>query len=137
MLYNWKRDDHEFSEAWEDALRICCDDVEATLYQIATQGTERVVRHKGRIVGRYRDFSDSTKAGLALLRVRRPEVYGDGPRKSNARGFHYGRNVEARGGVDAPVENAIRISVGNREELDAALAAMRKKPTNGTPPETP
>jgi hypothetical protein len=83
--YQWRGQDPEFNRAWIEATEYMVDHVEQTLYEIATKGIKRDIRWHGKVVASYQDFSDSTKAGLALLRARRPEVFAEGwPRKARA-----------------------------------------------------
>ena len=68
------------------------------------------------------------RAGLALLRVRRPELYDTGtPMVRGAaipRSFHFGKHL---GSVEQPVENANRIAVADPEEVKAAIAELSSR----------
>jgi hypothetical protein len=54
-IYNWKRDDQEFSAAWEDAVETGVDKVETAL-------VKRAIKH-------------SDAAAIAYLKAYRPERY--------------------------------------------------------------
>ena len=54
-IYNWKRDDQEFSAAWEDAVETGLDKVETALFK--------------------RAIKNSDTAAIAYLKAYRPERY--------------------------------------------------------------
>lgn len=72
-VYRWKREDQEFSDAWDDALEAGTDRLEAEAIRRGFEGIEKPVFYKGNIVGHIREYSDTMLA--MQLNARRPEKY--------------------------------------------------------------
>jgi hypothetical protein len=108
--WQWRAEDPAFAAAWEEIRDRQTEDVEATLYELAV-GIDVPVHHQGVVIGNRKLTSD--RAALALLRARKPDVYGDGgPRVRGAAINGYRRNGE-RGAI---VERtSVRISVDEDE----------------------
>jgi hypothetical protein len=54
----WRRDDKEFTLAWNKALDIAADRVEAEVVRRAVDGVEKDVYYQGKVVGQVREYSD-------------------------------------------------------------------------------
>lgn len=72
-LYNYKKDDKAFSDAWDNALEEGVDNLEFKAQTRAFDGVEKVIYYKGEEIGKEKEYSD----GLTtfLLRAHRPEKY--------------------------------------------------------------
>lgn len=74
--YQIKRQDPAFAAAWDDALDMAVDQLEAEARSRAVEGVEQPRFHQGRICGTVRKYSDSLL--MFLLRAHRPETFREG-----------------------------------------------------------
>lgn len=74
-IYNERKEDKEFAEAWEDALGEALDNLESALYSRAINGVTNDVFYEGVPCGTKTEYSDT--AAMFLLKNRRPEVFSD------------------------------------------------------------
>lgn len=71
--YRHKKDDTEFSEAWEAATQDAADILEAEAWRRANEGVDEPVFYKGQVCGHVRRYSDLLI--MFLLKGIRPEKY--------------------------------------------------------------
>ncbi|WP_051285332.1 hypothetical protein [Nisaea denitrificans] len=100
--YQIRRQDQAFADAWDDALDMAVDLLEAEARSRAVEGVEQPRFHQGRICGTVRKYSDSLL--MFLLRAHRPETF--------------------REGRDAGSEDLERHLKGAKEKLAARLKAL-------------
>mgnify|MGYP003677974991 CR=1 FL=1 len=74
--YQIRRQDQAFADAWDDALDMAVDLLEAEARSRAVEGVEQPRFHQGRICGTVRKYSDSLL--MFLLRAHRPETFREG-----------------------------------------------------------
>ena len=74
-LYQERKHNPEFAEAWRDALDVAMGRAEDEAYRRAVEGVERAVYHKGTEIGYVRQYSDNLL--MFLLKAHRPEKYRD------------------------------------------------------------
>jgi hypothetical protein len=72
-VYDWKRDDPEFTSRWQDAVDEAVDRLEAEADRRGVEGTLRPVFWKGVEVGHVREFSDTLL--IFRLKALRPDKY--------------------------------------------------------------
>lgn len=74
-VYNWRKTDDTFRDAWDEALDLGTDALEDEAIRRALYGVEKPVYQGGKKVGMVQEYSD----GLMqfLLKGRRPEKYKD------------------------------------------------------------
>lgn len=111
--YQIRRLDQAFADAWDDALDMAVDILEAEARSRAVEGVEQPRFHQGRICGTVRKYSDSLL--MFLLRAHRPETF--------------------REGRDAGSEDLERHLKGAKEKLAARLEAL--SPTITAPDDEP
>lgn len=75
MVYQRRKDDPGFAEAWDEAIDEAIDALEAEARRRAVQGEERKVYYQGKECGAIRSYSDQLL--ILLLKAHRPEKYGD------------------------------------------------------------
>jgi len=73
--YKHKYKDADFSEAWDIAIEIGYNILEAEAIRRAVMGVKEDVYHKGEVVGQVTKYSDTLLA--FLLKGRRRDVFGD------------------------------------------------------------
>lgn len=73
--YEWRKDDEEFSKAWDEAVEAGLDELEQEARRRAFEGTEEPVFYKGSECGYVRKYSDTLM--IFLLKGGRPEKYKD------------------------------------------------------------
>lgn len=105
--YQIRRQDQAFADAWDDALDVAVDLLEAEARSRAVDGVEQPRFHQGRICGTVRKYSDSLL--MFLLRAHRPETF--------------------REGRDAGSEDIERHLKGAKEKLAARLESLFPSPT--------
>lgn len=71
--YEWKRDDKEFSDLWDEAEQYAADRLEREAWRRAVDGVDEPVFHKGEVVGHVRKYSDRMLE--ILLKGHRGEKY--------------------------------------------------------------
>ncbi len=71
----WQEDDPLFGAAFNEALAISTEVMEAEAIRRATKGWTRPAIQSGRLVGYVREYSDILL--IFMLKARRPEVYRD------------------------------------------------------------
>jgi len=74
-VYNWRRTDQGFAQAWEAALDMGTDALEDEAIRRAYHGTGRPVFQGKELVGHVRDYSDTLL--IFMLKARRPNKYRD------------------------------------------------------------
>jgi hypothetical protein len=74
-VYEWRDDDPEFAEEWDDAVEQGTDLLEDEVRRRSTQGVDEPVFYKGVIVGHVRKYSD--QMAMFLLKGRRAEIFRD------------------------------------------------------------
>jgi hypothetical protein len=75
QVYEWRKDDTEFAEAWDSAIKTAIDEVESTVHGLATGQYTRMVVSAGKHLGDEQIFD--VRAAELLLKGRRREVYGE------------------------------------------------------------
>ncbi len=75
QLYRWKKADLTFAAAWEEALEISADVLEAEVQRRAIDGVKTPVFFKGKVAGTVQKYSDTLL--IFLLKARRPERFRD------------------------------------------------------------
>lgn len=120
-VYNARESDPEFAAAWDEALEVGVELMEAEARRRAFDGTLRPVFQGGEEVGRVREYSDTL--AIFLLKAHRPEKYRD-----NAK-------VVVAGDPTAPVKHEHAVTVTGRiDELAAAFAsAAGREEAGGVP----
>lgn len=94
-LYNYRKEDPEFAEAWDNALEDGFDDLEAEARRRALEGYDEPVYHGGEQVGFVRRYSDTLL--IFLLKGARPEKYRE----------RYDVKNKVQGSLNISIENAI------------------------------
>ncbi|MEM9879257.1 MAG: terminase [Pseudomonadota bacterium] len=74
-VYALKRRDAHFAKAWEDALQVAIDALEAEVIRRAIEGADKPQFYSGKQIGTVTTYSDTL--AMFLLKTRRPELYGD------------------------------------------------------------
>ena len=69
--YDHKKNDEDFSAAWDEAIEQGVDLAEEELYRRAVKGVKKPVYQGGKRVGYIREYSDSALA--LLLKTKRPQ----------------------------------------------------------------
>lgn len=72
-IYGYKKQDPEFSAAWDEAIELGNEFLEDTAIKRATTGVERDVYYQGEVVGQESVFSDALL--MFMLKARRPERF--------------------------------------------------------------
>lgn len=72
-VYNWRRKDKEFSKAWDEALDIAADRVEAVFWDRVINGVEEPVFYQGKQVATVRKYDN--RALLEFLKAAKPDKY--------------------------------------------------------------
>lgn len=75
QLYRMKREDEEFSAAWEEAAEIGAKRLEDEARRRAVEGWREPVWYQGTEVGAVRKYSDTLL--ICLLKAHHPEKYAD------------------------------------------------------------
>jgi hypothetical protein len=75
QVYALRKADAVFAAAWNEALELACDAIEAEARRRAESGTEEAVYWRGKRVATELRYSDSLL--MFLLRAHRPEKFGD------------------------------------------------------------
>lgn len=57
-VYEWKKDDPEFAQQWEDAIEAWVDDAVEECRRRAVDGTDKPVFYQGNVCGYIREYSD-------------------------------------------------------------------------------
>lgn len=73
--YRWRESDPEFAEAWDAAVEVAVDALEAEAWRRAATGVLEPVFQKGEQVGHIRRYSDTLM--ITLLKGHRREKYSD------------------------------------------------------------
>lgn len=73
--YDWRDQDAEFANRWDDIVGASLDDLEQEAYRRAYHGVERPVFYQGAECGSIREYSDSVL--MFILKAGRPEKYRD------------------------------------------------------------
>lgn len=71
--YDWKKDDPDFSQEWDDVVEAGTEELEQEAWRRAHEGWEEPVFYQGEVVGAVRKFSDTLL--MFTLKGRRPEKY--------------------------------------------------------------
>lgn len=107
-LYDWRRDDAAFAEAWEAASAVGADALEDEARRRAFKGTLKPVFQGGEKVGAIREYSDTLL--IFLLKGAKPQKYRE--------------HVTVRGHV----EHSVIPTGAARDLADELLAAVRDLP---------
>lgn len=75
LMYVWKREDKEFSNAYDQVKLEVCDALENAAYERAVDGVEKPVFQNGMRVGGIQEYSDTLL--IFLLKGWMPEKYKD------------------------------------------------------------
>lgn len=73
-VYQLRRRDSAFAAAWDEALEVALDQIEAAVLDRVVNGVEKDVFYGGKHCGTTRLFSDAL--AMFILKARRPDVYG-------------------------------------------------------------
>jgi len=104
--YQYRDNDGEFAEQWNDALGQGIDSAEAELYRRAVKGVVKPVYQGGAEVGKVREYSDTLL--IFLLKSHRPKIYNQ-PVEQRLTGAD-GGPVEYRNVTDLSDEDLARIA---------------------------
>ena len=83
-VYDWKRDDPDFSAAWEEALSIGEEGLEDEARRRAFEGVDEPVFYLGEKCGAVRRYSDTLL--IFLLKGAKPEKYRERQELTGANG---------------------------------------------------
>jgi hypothetical protein len=106
-VFNWRRSDAQFAEAWDEAVEMAYDLVEQEVMRRAVEGYDRPVFQKGEFVGMERQYSDAL--ALAMLGARRRAVYGKTQNNDDKE-----TTVTIKGGL--PEGSTVTVHKGGRTE---------------------
>lgn len=84
-LYELKKEDEDFSAAWDEAIEIGIDALEEEARRRAYEGTDKPVFYQGYQCGAIREYSDTLM--IFLLKAHRPEKF-----KERVHNEHTGEN---------------------------------------------
>lgn len=73
--YHWRETDPEFAAAWDEAVEVAVDALEAEAWRRAATGVLEPVYQKGERVGQIRRYSDTLM--VTLLKAHRREKYSE------------------------------------------------------------
>jgi hypothetical protein len=73
--YDWKKEDQDFSTAWDDIVEAGTEELEQEAWRRAHEGWLEPVFYQGEEVGHVRKFSDVLM--MFTLKGRKPEKYRD------------------------------------------------------------
>lgn len=74
-IYDVRRADPAFAQAWDEAIDDACDLIIAEAHRRAVRGVKVPVYQGGKLVGHKREYSDTLL--MFLLKAWKPEVYRD------------------------------------------------------------
>lgn len=74
-LYEWRKTDPDFREAWDQVEEEITERLEREAYRRAVEGVDKPIFQAGKHVGDVRQYSDRLLE--VLLRARKPEAYRD------------------------------------------------------------
>lgn len=83
-VYDWKREDLEFSALWDATIEETTEALEQEIYRRAHDGCEKPVFYQGEECGIVKEYSDVL--AMFLLKARRPDKYRDRHEISNPDG---------------------------------------------------
>lgn len=72
-VYDWRREDEAFAQAWADADEAAVERMEAEADRRAVEGTRKPVFYQGQICGEIAEFSDTLL--MFRLKGKRPDIY--------------------------------------------------------------
>lgn len=72
-VYEWRREDEQFSKAWAEAEETAVERMEAEADRRAIEGTRRPVFYQGAQCGEIAEFSDTLL--MFRLKAKRPDLY--------------------------------------------------------------
>jgi len=75
IVYSLKRRDPDFAKAWDNALELAVDALEAEVLRRAIEGDDTEQFYGGKSVGTVKHYSD--RLAMFLLKSKRPDIYGD------------------------------------------------------------
>lgn len=117
--------DPSFREAWDDAMQVSVDRLEAAAFRRATDGVEKPIFWRGRKCGSVREYSDSLVS--TLLRAHRPEKYHPDVQITNSATA----SAAASPIVASPTADVARKALADLQELGivrAVAAELGEKP---------
>lgn len=94
-VYKWRARDDAFAGEWAAAMIVALDRLEAEADRRAVEGEKIRIRHKGKVVGMRRRYSDGLL--LARLKAIAPEKYRDHPPAKPLERYVFARPVVRRG----------------------------------------
>lgn len=103
-LYEQKKEDTEFGDAWEEIIESLIDDAEGELYRRAVKGVIKKHYYKGVEIAKFKEYSDTLL--MFWLKGKRPEVYRER--------FDIDTNIS--GSLDVSIEKAIDKIYGDDSE---------------------
>lgn len=71
--YEWRDDDPEFADRWDDIVETALDDLEQEAHRRAYEGVAKPVFYQGAECGSIQEYSDTLL--MFILRAGRPEKY--------------------------------------------------------------
>ena len=71
--YDWRNDDEDFRQAWDDIVEASTEELESEAWRRAHEGWLEPVFYQGEEVGQVRKFSDTLL--IFTLKGRKPEKY--------------------------------------------------------------
>lgn len=72
-IYEHKKDDADFSKAWDEIIDGLVDDAEKELYRRAVKGVRKPVFYKGEEVAAIKEYSDTLL--MFFLKGKKPQTY--------------------------------------------------------------
>ncbi len=72
-VYQWRKDDTDFADAWDDAMSSYVEMLETEADRRGMHGTEKPVFYLGEVAGHIRQYSDTLL--IFRLKALRPDVY--------------------------------------------------------------
>lgn len=117
--YSAKGEQPDFAAAWDEAVEISVEVLEAEAHRRAVDGTLRPVFQGKSLVGKVREYSDTLL--IFLLKARRPGVYRDNSR------------VIVAGDPSAPLKHEHTLT-SRIDELTDAFAGVADRASEGGAP---
>ena len=74
-VYDWRKEDKEFSQAWDDALTASAEALEVTAYERAVHGVKKPLHYKGVQVDEVIEYDNTLLWNL--LKASNPAKYRD------------------------------------------------------------
>lgn len=107
-VYEYRHAEPDFAAAWDEAVKVADELMEAEARRRAVEGTLKPVFHRGEIVGKVREYSDTLL--IFLLKAHNPAKYRDNPR------------ITVGGEPGNPVKHEHEHTLTITEQIEADLA---------------